>query len=423
MKSSDIPLFVFDKPWLHFALSVLCAITVGLCVWAFNPGYVEYFGADLRLATGLGQGLTVLIIIGVYHQLNRFVLHAVYGMQRKINDAWLADRIRQARGLERIGADFTAFPRFIDILHGRLRAANASTEVGAIDIMNALAHVQTQSQSLLETLKNQEIRASDVAEGQAERITKNATVLRNLDEYQHNRARQIADDGKRISEVFVRVDDMKGMTQVIRGIAKQTTLLALNAAIEAAHAGDAGRGFAVVADEVRKLSQQTEAATSQIDRFIGELGQHVTKNLSTIVAHARTNTESEQIQAISDQLGEINQAFSEVSGYLSVIGADSRRAMASIDTDISSALGYMQFQDITRQQIEQVDGALDTLSEHFTTVAAISGGADPSQPWPSLDGRIEVLKQGNVMHSQHTTRDAVTGRSTAADARPAIELF
>ena len=64
---------------------------------------------------------------------------------------------------------------------------------------------------------------------------------------------------------------MQEIMELIRNVADQTGLLALNASIEAARAGEAGKGFAVVASEISNLSTQTNSATGDIDRLIGNI--------------------------------------------------------------------------------------------------------------------------------------------------------
>ena len=68
-------------------------------------------------------------------------------------------------------------------------------------------------------------------------------------------------------------ENIAGILELVRGVARQTDLLAINASVEAARAGDAGRGFGVVATEVKKLALKTTEATEDIaERITGMQG-------------------------------------------------------------------------------------------------------------------------------------------------------
>jgi methyl-accepting chemotaxis protein len=415
------PSQILDKPWLSIALSVVVAFSVGWLTWVLNPWFIEETGTWNRDATGLCMGLIVLSVIIAYHYLYRLTLHTLYRDQQEISDAWLADRIRQSQGLANICRDIESVPQFVDILRGHLQNVNEGTEAGAINIMSALDNVRAQSSTLLATLREQQSKADDIAKLHVARLSENDALLKSIADYRT----QISDNGERIQMVLGRVQGLTGLTQLIRQIAKQTNLLSLNAAIEAARAGESGRGFAVVADEVRKLSVQTEAATKQIDQAISDVAIHVAENLSVISGQVHSNEDVGHVKNIADALSTMNQAFEEVSSYLYQSSVDSNRAMGKVHEDIIAALGHMQFQDISCQQIEQIGGALDVMNKHFSNVLVIASSADPSQSLPLLVDRIAELRKNYVMHSQHSTHDAVVGGgfASAGNERPAIELF
>lgn len=119
---------------------------------------------------------------------------------------------------------------------------------------------------------------------------------------------------------------IKGIVDVIQGIAGQTNLLALNAAIEAARAGEAGRGFAVVAEEVRKLAEQSDAATKEIEEIITQMGDKIdtvvtmVQDAEAVVNEGKAATEkshqgfrkiTDQLNAVKGGVDQIAQAINE----------------------------------------------------------------------------------------------------------------
>ena len=123
-------------------------------------------------------------------------------------------------------------------------------------------------------------------------------------------------------------DKMQEIMGLISSIANQTGLLALNASIEAARAGEAGRGFAVVASEISGLSDQTNAATGDINLIIGNIGiaiNEVTKSLESLLESSElqnkyvnttaTNFEKihESTQGIISQVNSLRDTVNEVT--------------------------------------------------------------------------------------------------------------
>lgn len=138
------------------------------------------------------------------------------------------------------------------------------------------------------------------------------------------------------------VDNIGEVSDLIRGIAAQTSLLALNATIEAARAGLAGRGFAVVATEVKELAVRTEAATKEIAVRVAEV-RCVTKRSLAAVMNISVSTEAivgatgcivvavdQQAEAIRVMVEVLSRAVKETeqaAGAIDLVVADAARIM------------------------------------------------------------------------------------------------
>lgn len=97
------------------------------------------------------------------------------------------------------------------------------------------------------------------------------------------------------------------IVDTISTIAEQTNLLALNAAIEAARAGESGKGFAIVAEEVRKLSEQSNVASMQIAKLIGDI-QRETDNAVVVMKEG-----TKEVRNGTDVVNSAGKAFSQIS--------------------------------------------------------------------------------------------------------------
>jgi methyl-accepting chemotaxis protein len=123
-----------------------------------------------------------------------------------------------------------------------------------------------------------------------------------------------AERGAQSAEVLERsAGGIQELVSDIQTISDQTNLLALNAAIEAARAGDAGRGFAVVAAEVRQLARRAGAASTQIEKLVHSIVEHVSGIHESAL---QTRDSATEVAASSLQIGEVVNTMIDSSAHL-----------------------------------------------------------------------------------------------------------
>lgn len=135
-----------------------------------------------------------------------------------------------------------------------------------------------------------------------------------------NSVKEINTQLSKLNEAGMRI---RGITDLIEGIAFQTNLLALNAAIEAARAGEYGRGFSVVASEVRTLATRSNNASKDIQRLIDDMVATAQASfMQTQKAQSQLDEAVAQITQVTTLMNEIGHASSEqTKGLASVHGA------------------------------------------------------------------------------------------------------
>jgi methyl-accepting chemotaxis protein PixJ len=123
---------------------------------------------------------------------------------------------------------------------------------------------------------------------------------------------------KRLGEASQKISRV---VNLIRDLANQTHVLALNASIEANGTSGEGQGFAVVAEEVRSLSEQSSAATKEIEQILEEI-QTETNQVATAMEAGReqviagtelVETTRQQLTSIARVSGQIKYLVEEMA--------------------------------------------------------------------------------------------------------------
>jgi methyl-accepting chemotaxis protein len=249
------------------------------------------------------------------------------------------------------------------VLIGQLENVNRQTEAAALNVtecLEALLRKSEQQRELVMALTEQ-FRGEEGAEGGA--------ILQGVDQLVHTLqtfAARLEEDRKLAANVRAMItaaqtESIRSLVEHIAYIADQTNLIALNATIEAARAGMHGRAFAIVADEVRKLSLRTSSAASDIASLASKIDQQLAALDHTVrdmVARGERQVE-QALQVASDTRDRVQSITARTAETI-----DRARAVGSEIVSLASRVVVsLQFQDITRQEIEHVIAALQRLSE------------------------------------------------------------
>jgi len=209
-----------------------------------------------------------------------------------------------------------------------------------------------------------------------------------------------------VDDIETQMNNINHLLSDISAIADQTNLLALNAAIEAARAGEAGRGFAVVADEVRALSTNSNDLNDKIRDVVDKSKSNIAK-AKEIVGEIAGKDMSVAMQHKS-RVDEVLVLMAEKNDFVNGKLAEAQHVASSIEEGVNVAVRSLQFEDIARQQCEQLNAHISLVDDLFKemkfelssiehTAEAIS---ELSKLIYNLNANIEqVTEKAKVIHS------------------------
>ena len=329
---------------------------------------------------------------------------------------------RNARAAEVVAQDISTLRQAFTVLKKQVEATIQTSETAVLAMMERMNRVHGNSERLRSRIVEAVGRSQSLSSDSLSRAGEHSHAVQALAEHQARfESAQRANQG-RVRAAAEQVRQLTPLAALIDEIARQTNMLAINASIEAARAGREGAGFKVVATEVRRLSVQTSEAARQISQGITLAVAAIDRETSADKAGGGERA-SEQLGAIAAHIRTMSETLSDVVPYLSELSGQMDRGMELVTTDIINTLGDMQFQDINRQLLEQINGALGSLSDHFAQIYELIDGHAPPPPM-MLEELLSQWTNNYVMHSQRVAHAIGTGAQapTARDDTPENEL-
>ncbi|MFT0531528.1 methyl-accepting chemotaxis protein [Castellaniella hirudinis] len=197
-----------------------------------------------------------------------------------------------------------------------------------------------------------------------------------------------------VTQLSQRARSVEDTSRLIKDIALQTHLLALNAGVEAARAGKAGQGFAVVASEVGKLAERVNAATGDIVGQTGEiLGLVTDSEKQSRTIHSDMQASDALVGDFAAQFGRLVQELATIGGQMDAV-ADQVGQVNQTNQDMSASIALIaDHSAVLRQRMQsmqdQVHGVRDQTESLQEMLAAWRTGGTP---FDELDSGLTHLR-------------------------------
>ena len=413
--------------------SLLISLVVYFLHEWYHTDLVEFLGISHRMADTLGT-LGILLVFAVAQRIISAIYFkdAYFGLREQIDDT--RPRCPSNMACKRIGVPgLKEIGPFSAIVVNQLKSVTEQTEKAAFDVGQRLHTIDEVVVGLTQFVSEATSESTSSAVDSEARIAENKKLIEHLESFIQLRLQESRDDAAVNSEVIKKTKQLQALVALIHDIASQTNLLALNAAIEAARAGEAGRGFAVVADEVRKLSHQTEISVKKIEDGILGVAQVIENQLAAKLANSSVDEEQTTLEKFAQQLNLLGRSYERLAHREQEILIQIGSSGARLNEMFMDTMASVQFQDITRQQVEHVIDCVNQIDAHAQEVARLIEHADDSSSneptLKPLKDQLDAVYARYVMDEQRNVHERTLnqhGAKTApatAQRKANIELF
>ncbi len=412
------------------AVSLLTSVVAGAIVVMFHAPYHRFFNAVLNTWDPYSDAAGTMAIVLVSFFIQFLLSVALFrdmslGVVRNGVAAVQAEELTCRRPALLVARELESFPAFNQVVRQQLSGVAQETEKAALNIMERLQVVDGLVSRLDQFVSKTSSESSEVLADSGSRLEANRRLITSMQAHIQARIDATRQEQARVAHVVEEARSLESLVDLIKHIAGQTNLLSLNAAIEAARAGEQGRGFAVVADEVRKLSDQTSSAVSKIRDGILTVANSIETEFKDKLTTDSLNSETDALEEFANQLTEMGARYAELVHREGAVMNEIEQTSKSLSGMFMEVLASIQFQDVTRQQVEHVLHGLERLDTHLGLMQRHLTEPEVNIEFKPLAEHLNEMFDGYVMDQQRHQHSAALGLSapTHSGNGPKVELF
>jgi methyl-accepting chemotaxis protein len=325
--------------------------------------------------------------------------------------------------LDDFGNELEQLDAMSALLRAQLESVTQQSATAAESIAGRMSTLTSLAADVVDATGRSANLSRDVLQRTESTLAANDDTLADLMQLSAARKEQADADRARAVTVAKGARTLLPLVSDISAIARQTNLVALNAAIEAARAGRVGAGFAVVAKEVRTLAGHTASVAEKVGKQIDTLVAVIERDLVREMDQRDVNVECASLGRVANQMVELKNGYVASTDALSQLVDFVQTRGDAMRAEAAETLCALQFQDITRQRIEQVTSELGHIGSFARSFRETEAG-DEGRPAISISERVETLESTYVMADQMRAHASVMGTANVvADIGPSIELF
>ncbi|RED06486.1 methyl-accepting chemotaxis protein [Ectopseudomonas oleovorans] len=269
----------------------------------------------------------------------------------------LSKMIEDLRGMiakvQRAGIQVTSSTTEIAASSRQQEATSIEQAQTSVEVLSTTREIAANANALVRTMEE----AVQVADETTQGAEQARSSLASMDGTMQRMVAATDSINAKLAALSEKSSHINKVLTTITKVADQTNLLSLNAAIEAEKAGEAGRGFSVVATEIRRLSDQTTAATDDIEQMLKDMNSAVSASVMGMDKFSEEIRRSvQEVASVSDQLAEVIEDVQKLPARFDIVleGMQSQAVGAS-----QIAETITQLNDSTQQTTE----ALKATSE------------------------------------------------------------